>query len=120
MMKSFLNDNYEDLLSFYHHPSLQKLPLAFGDRRIYLAQHVEIDNTIKQLPIEYFTFLLDNKVFTLTEKLQDLTQPILEKKRKVLSYTNEKNVRLKKIKRLGKRYYLHVQPVFYETHLRTN
>lgn len=119
-MVPFLKDNYEDILSFYNHPSLQKLPLSFGNETIHLAQHVEIDNTIKQLSIEHFTFHIDDEIFTLTDKLHRLTEATLKEKRRIFSFTNEKNVRLKKVKQVGKRYFLHVQPVFYESHLRTN
>lgn len=119
-LKPFLNDHYKDILAFYNHPSIKSLPLSYGRKTIDLAQHVEIDNTVEQLSLKHFTFHLDDDIFELSDDIRSLTEPIFSKKRKILTFSNDKNVRLKKIERVGAVYYLHTQPVFYEAHLRTN
>lgn len=119
-MSLFLKDCYEKILSYYDHPSIRKLPLTYGQEKVDLAQHVVIDNTCKRLGLEHFIFKLEDQTFELSEDIRALTTQALNKKREQLSYTNDKNVRLKKVEQINSQYILHTQPVFYETHLRTN
>lgn len=119
-VNQYLDLNRGSIRNYYTDQENKKLNLYFNNETEVLPQYLEIDNTINHLDMSHFIFEFEESVFELPSGIKEHTQEAYKNLVKNLHYTNEENLRLRKLSIKNGVYTFHTQPVYYEDYLHSN